>query len=138
MTLAPLINAPFAIQIHAFAALTAFAVGLVQLTAPKGTIPHRLIGWLWAMLMLTVAVSSFFIHAIRLWGPWSPIHLLSVLVLVTLPLAVLHARRHDIAQHRMAMLMLFSGALVIAGGFTFLPGRIMHAVVFSPPSAATP
>ena len=113
-------------------------VGLVQLTAPKGTIPHRLIGWLWAMLMLTVAVSSFFIHAIRLWGPWSPIHLLSVLVLVTLPLAVLHARRHDIAQHRMAMLMLFSGALVIAGGFTFLPGRIMHAVVFSPPSAATP
>jgi len=138
MTLAPLINAPFAIQIHAFAALTAFAVGLVQLTAPKGTIPHRLIGWLWAMLMLTVAVSSFFIHAIRLWGPRSPIHLLSVLVLVTLPLAVLHARRHDIAQHRMAMLMLFSGALVIAGGFTFLPGRIMHAVVFSPPSAATP
>jgi uncharacterized membrane protein len=73
-----------------------------------------------------------FIHTIRLWGPWSPIHLLSILVLVTLPLAVIHARRHDIAQHRMAMLMLFTGALVIAGGFTFLPGRIMHAVVFSP------
>jgi len=69
---------------------------------------------------------------IRMWGPWSPIHLLSILVLVTLPLAVLHARRHDIAQHRIAMLMLFTGALVIAGGFTFLPGRIMHAVVFSP------
>jgi uncharacterized membrane protein len=73
-----------------------------------------------------------FIHKIRMWGPWSPIHLLSILVLVTLPLAVLHARRHDIAQHRIAMLMLFTGALVIAGGFTFLPGRIMHAVVFSP------
>ena len=79
-----------------------------------------------------VAVSSLFIHTIRLWGPWSPIHLLSILVLVTLPLAVIHARRHDIAQHRMAMLMLFTGALVIAGGFTFLPGRILHAVVFSP------
>jgi hypothetical protein len=26
-------------------------------------------------LMLTVAISSFFIHIIRLWGPWSPIHL---------------------------------------------------------------
>jgi uncharacterized membrane protein len=64
--------------------------------------------------------------------------LLSILGLVTLPLAVMHARRHDIAQHRMAMLMLFTGALVIAGGFTFLPGRIMHAVVFSPPEAATP
>jgi uncharacterized membrane protein len=138
MTLAPLLNAAFVIQIHALAAIAAFAVGLVQLTAPKGTIPHRLIGWSWVMLMLTVAVSSLFIHTIRLWGPWSPIHLLSILVLVTLPLAVMHARRHDIAQHRMAMLMLFTGALVIAGGFTFLPGRIMYAVVFSPPSAATP
>ena len=65
MTLAPLINAPFAIQIHAFAAITAFAVGLIQLTAPKGTIPHRLIGWSWAVLMLTVAISSLFIHEIR-------------------------------------------------------------------------
>jgi uncharacterized membrane protein len=104
--------------------------GLVQLTAPKGTIPRRLIGWSWDMLMLTVAVSSLFIQKIRMWGPWSPIHLLSILVLVTLPLAVIHAR-HDIAQHRIAMLMLFTGALVIAGGFTFLPSRIMHAVLFS-------
>ena len=130
MTLAPLLDAPSIIQIHAFAAITAFAVGVVQLAAPKGTIPHRLIGWSWATLMLAVAVSSLFIHEIRLWGPWSPIHLLSILVLVTLPLAVLHARRHDVRQHRMAMLMLFTGALVIAGVFTFLPGRIMHAVAF--------
>jgi uncharacterized membrane protein len=130
MTLAPLLDAPSVIQIHALAAITAFAVGIVQLTAPKATIPHRLIGWSWAVLMLIVAISSLFIHEIRLWGPWSPIHLLSILVLVTLPLAVLHARRHDVRQHRMAMLMLFSGALVIAGVFTFLPGRIMHSVVF--------
>ena len=133
MTLAPLLDAPPVIQVHAFAAIAAFAVGLVQLAAPKDTIPHRLIGWSWASLMLIVAVSSLFIHKIRMWGPWSPIHLLSILVLVTLPLAVMHARRHDIAQHRLAMLMLFTAALVIAGVFTFLPGRIMHAVVFSPP-----
>jgi uncharacterized membrane protein len=81
--------------------------------------------------MLTVAVSSLFIHKIRLWGPWSPIHLLSLLVLVTLPLALWHAHRHDVRQHRMAMLSLFLGALVIAGALTLLPGRIMHAVVFS-------
>src|SRR5947208_16103381 len=130
VTLSPLLNAAPAIQIHAFAAIAAFAVGAVQLSAPKGTIPHRLIGWLWAVLMMTVAISSLFIHEIRLWGPWSPIHLLSILVLVTLPLAVLHARRHDVGQHRMAMLMLFTGALVIAGVFTFLPGRIMHSAAF--------
>ena len=28
------------------------------------------------------------------------------------------------------MIMIFAGALVIAGLFTFVPGRIMHAVVF--------
>jgi uncharacterized membrane protein len=28
------------------------------------------------------------------------------------------------------MISIFSGALVIAGLFTLLPGRIMHAVVF--------
>src|SRR5260370_20846576 len=96
MTLAPLLNTPVVIQIHALAAIAAFAVGLVQLTAPKGTIPHRLIGWSWGMLMLTVAVSSLFIHKIRLWGPWSPIHLLSILVLVTLPPAVVAPPPQDL------------------------------------------
>jgi uncharacterized membrane protein len=30
------------------------------------------------------------------------------------------------------MVGLFAGALVIAGIFTFMPGRIMHAVLFGP------
>jgi uncharacterized membrane protein len=30
------------------------------------------------------------------------------------------------------MISIFTGALVIAGLFTLLPGRIMHAVVFGP------
>ena len=132
MTLAPLLAAPVAIQLHAFAAFGAFALGAVQLAAPKGTIPHRLFGWSWAGLMLTVIVSSFFIHEIRLWGPWSPIHLLSVFTLLMLPLAVWLARRHQVERHRRAMSGLFFGALVIAGLFTLLPGRIMHAVVFGP------
>jgi uncharacterized membrane protein len=131
MTLAPLLAAPAAIQIHAFAAIAAFALGLVQLAKPKGTAAHRLVGWSWAGLMLTVAVSSLFIHTIRLWGPWSPIHLLSLLVLVTLPLALWHAHRHDVQRHRAAMTSLFLFALVAAGALTFLPGRIMHAVAFS-------
>jgi uncharacterized membrane protein len=130
MTLAPLLAAPAVIQVHAFAAMAAFALGVVQFAAPKGTIPHRLFGWSWVLLMLTVAISSFFIHTIRLWGPWSPIHLLSIFTLIMLTVAVLRARRHDVRRHQRAMLGLFVGALVIAGAFTLLPGRIMHAVVF--------
>ena len=130
MHLAPLLAAPAVIQIHAFAAIGAFALGILQLASPKGTIPHRTVGWIWAGLMLAVVLSSFFIHTIRMWGPFSPIHLLSLLTLVTLPMAVAHARRHLIERHRKAMMTLFVGALVVAGVFTFLPGRIMHAVVF--------
>ena len=131
MNFAPLWNASPTIQVHAFAAMAAFAVGVVQLSAPKGTLPHRAIGWLWVSLMLVVSISAFFIHTIRLWGPWSPIHLLAIFTLVMLPLAVWSAHRHDVTRHRNAMILMFLGALVIAGLFTLLPGRIMHAVVFS-------
>ena len=53
------------------------------------------------------------------------------------PLAVWAAHRHEVARHRRAMMSLFLGALLIAGAFTLLPGRIMHRVVFGPaPGAA--
>jgi uncharacterized membrane protein len=130
VTLAPLLNASPAIQIHAFAAMAAFALGVVQLSAPKGTLPHRSLGWVWVVLMVLVAGSSFFIHQLRMWGPWSPIHLLAIYVLIMLPLAVLAAHRHAREHHRRAMVGIFIGALVVAGLFTFYPGRIMHAVLF--------
>lgn len=130
MNLSALTGAPLTIQIHAYAALGAFVLGVVQLAGVKGTTLHRALGYVWSILMLVVAVSSFWIHGMRLWGPWSPIHLLSVLVLVMLPLAILHARRHAVQRHRYTMIGLFSGALVIAGLFTLVPGRIMHQVLF--------
>jgi uncharacterized membrane protein len=130
MSLTPLLVAPGAIVLHAFAALAAFALGLVQLAAPKGTLPHRVLGWTWAGLMATVAISSFWINTIRQFGPFSLIHLLSIYVLVTLPLALLAAHRHRVGAHRRSMILLFTGALLIAGGLTLYPGRIMHRVVF--------
>ena len=130
MTLAPLLGAPLAIKLHAFAALGAFVLGLVQLLAPKGTLPHRTLGYIWVALMLVVAFSSFWIQDMRVWGPWSPIHLLSIFALVMLPLGVSYARGHNVRGHRMTMLGLFLGALLIAGGFTLVPGRLMHQVVF--------
>jgi uncharacterized membrane protein len=130
MSLQPLLDAAPVIQVHAFAALAALALGIVQLSAPKGTLPHRTMGWAWVALMILVAGSSFWIHGYRMIGPFGPIHGLSVFTLVMLPFAVLHARRHRIDRHRRAMLGIFTGALVIAGLFTLWPGRIMHAVVF--------
>src|SRR6478736_9495710 len=132
MSLQPLLDAAAPIPLHAFAAMAAFGLGVIQLVAPKGTLPHRTIGWIWVALMAVVAASSFWIHQIRLVGPFSPIHLLSIFTLVMLPLAVWRAHTHRVADHRRIMIMTFIGALVIAGLFTLVPGRIMHAVVFGP------
>jgi uncharacterized membrane protein len=130
MTLAPLLAATPAIQLHAFAAMAAFVLGVIQLSAPKGTLPHRALGWIWVSLMLVVSVTAFFIHQLRIWGPWSPIHLLAIFTLIMLPIGLFAAHRHAVERHRFTMIGIFLGAVVIAGLFTLVPGRIMHAVVF--------
>jgi uncharacterized membrane protein len=130
MTLQPLLDASPVIQIHAFAAIAALFLGALVLFRRKGTPAHRFAGRLWAVLMVVVAGSSFFIHTIRLWGPWSPIHLLSIATLVFLAYAIFLIRRHNVAAHARVMKSLYVGALVVAGIFTFLPGRIMNHVVF--------
>jgi uncharacterized membrane protein len=132
MSLAPLLNAAPEIQVHAFAAMSAFALGIVQLAAPTGTLPHRTLGWIWVALMLVISASSFLIHGIRMWGPWSPIHILSVFTPIMLVLAVVAARRHRVRTHKITMMSVFAGALVLAGLFTLVPGRIMHTALFGP------
>ncbi len=134
MSLQPLLDAVTPIPLHALAAMAAFVLGVVQLVAPKGTLPHRTLGWVWVGLMLTVAASSFWIHghSFRLWRDWSPIHLLSIFAPVMLVLGVIRARRHDVRAHAITMISIFAGALVIAGVFTLVPGRVMHTVVFGP------
>ena len=128
MSLKPLLEADLIIQLHAFAAMAAFVLGLFQFAMPKGTTRHRISGWIWVGLMTIVSATAFGIHELRLWGPWSPIHLLAIFTLVMLPVAVLHARRHAVAPHRWTMAGIFVGALVVAGLFTFVPGRIMYRV----------
>ncbi len=135
MSLAPLLDAAFPIKLHAFAAMSAFGLGIYQLARRKGTPHHRLTGWIWVILMVVVAASAFWIHDLKIWGPWSPIHLLAIFTLTALPLGVWRARRHKVRAHMFTMISIFAGALVIAGIFTFVPSRIMHAVVFG---GATP
>lgn len=100
MSLAPLLDAAPAIPLHAFAAMAAFVLGIVQFAAPKGTLPHRTVGWIWVALMAIVAASSFWIQQIRMVGPFGPIHLLSIFTLAMLPLAVWRAHTHRVTDHR--------------------------------------
>ena len=118
------------ITLHALAALTALFIGIAQLWLKKGSQLHRVAGYAWVILLGSVALSSFLINDLRLIGPFSPIHLLSVCTLINLVLTIRAARRGDIDQHAKSMRSIFWLALVGAGLFTLLPGRIMHQVVF--------
>lgn len=130
MSLAPLLSASPVIQVHAYAAIAALVLGGVVLFRKKGDTPHKRLGKLWVGLMGVVALSSFSIWTIRLVGPFSPIHVLSILTLVLLYKGVGYARRHQIRLHVKTMQQTYLFALIIAGLFTFLPGRIMNRVVF--------
>ena len=124
------LGAPALIQLHAVLAVAAIILGGVQFAMPKGTPAHRLLGRIWVACMAIVALSSFFIHEIRMFGLFSVIHLLSVLTLVTLWQAIRLVRRGDIARHKKAMIRLYALALIITGAFTLLPGRLMYKVFF--------
>lgn len=122
----PLLQASAAIQIHVYAAVAATFLGAYVFARRKGTKAHRLAGRLWVLLMVLVSVSSFAIHELKVWGQWSPIHILSIATLISLAAAVHLARRGQIRSHRFTMISTYAGALMIAGAFSFMPGRIMH------------
>lgn len=130
MSFSPLTNASLAIQIHAFAALTLIPLTIAIFSLKRGNRLHRTLGWCWVTLMALVAVTSFWIQEIRLLGGFSPIHLLSIFTLIALVRAVWFARRHQVSGHSKTMTWITYGALMGAGAFTLLPGRIMNAVLF--------
>jgi uncharacterized membrane protein len=130
MNLAPLISASPLIQAHAYTALAAVGVGLVQFALPKGVLPHRALGYFWAALMLSVAGTSLFISAHPVFGPFGPIHILSFFVLFNVPFAVWMARRGKTKTHARSMAWIYALALILTGLFTLWPGRIMNEVVF--------
>src|SRR3546814_19870784 len=96
----------------------------------KGTPAHRWSGRIWLIIMLVTVGSSFFIHELRTWGPWSPIHVLSVVTLILMLRAYVAIRKRQVVLHTELMKATYYNALLLATFFTFMPGRIMHEVVF--------
>jgi len=119
-----------AVQIHLMAAVVAFLIGSVLLVAPKGILPHRIMGWIWVGLMLVTALSSFFVRELNA-GQFSLIHALSGWTAIAAPMLIGLARRKQIKRHRLMAYGLYFGGLVIAGLFTFIPGRLMWQVFFT-------
>lgn len=115
------------LAIHVGTVTPALPLGAYVLFARKGSRRHRMLGRVWALLMVVGALSSFGLHGLM--GHLSPIHLLSAITLIGIPRGVLLAMRGDIARHRRTMLRVYTG-LVLAGVFAFLPGRLFGLWLF--------
>ena len=124
-----LFNETQPIPLHAIMAIVAVILCGIQLSMKKGGSIHKLLGRIWVGLMLIVAISSFFIHEIRLWGAYSPIHLLSLWTIFSLGLGIYFVRVGNIKRHKQVMITLYFFALILTGFFTFMPGRVMHQIL---------
>ncbi|MDH0613928.1 MULTISPECIES: DUF2306 domain-containing protein [unclassified Agrobacterium] len=130
MSLQPLLDAPFAVQLHVATVIPAAIIGAVVLFSPKGTAFHRLLGKVWVVLMILTSFSTFFIHGLNVFYGFSPIHLLSIFTIYGCLQSIYFARRGEIKHHMRLMKGIYLGGIVVAGGLTFLPTRMMHEVAF--------
>jgi uncharacterized membrane protein len=134
LTLGPLLDAPLAVQIHVATVVPAFFIGTYQIFfSRKGAPFHRALGYLYLGLMTITSIAALFVHVIMPRGPFfgfSPIHVFVPLTLFGVVGALRGAWTHDIKLHKRAMIGVYIGGLLIAGSLAFMPGRIMHTVVF--------
>lgn len=128
MDLTPLFAASLATKLHVSTILPAALLGAVQLALPKGTAPHRTLGYLFVALMLATSLSACFIRTPS--GGFSWIHIFIPIVILELALGLWFVKRGYVAGHRWMMMGLYVGAIGSAGLLTFLPGRIMHRIFF--------
>lgn len=133
MTLEPLLDAPPAVRLHVATIVPAVVIGAwLILLSRKGARWHRVLGGLYLGLMTATSIAALFIHEINPDGPGglSPVHLFVPLTLAGIGGALYGARTHNVRLHKLSMLGVYVGGILIAGALTFLPGRIMHRVFF--------
>ncbi|HAY06976.1 MAG TPA: hypothetical protein DCY26_10020 [Hyphomonas sp.] len=130
MDLSPLLRIPAVLQAHIAGAVLSFVIGTVLLLGVKGRTFHRVLGYTWIAAMTVTAISSFWLTGIN-GNSYSFIHLLSGWTVIVLPMGLAAARRHNIALHRKEMTGIFMGGMLVAGLFSFLPGRLMWHLFFT-------
>lgn len=120
---------PPLVWVHLLTIGVALALTPTLLLQVRGTRRHRLLGRTWAVAMLLTAALSL---GIRGSGPsgWSVIHILSGAMLVMVPALWWSARRHQVASHRRRVRGVVTGALLIAGVFTFPFDRMLGHWLF--------
>lgn len=120
---------PWQVWPHLFTIVIALALTPVMLLRPRGDRLHRQLGWVWATAMILTALVSFNLRAVN-HGGFSIIHFLSVWTLIQVPIILWAARTHNVKRHRRAVRGMVTGALLIAGFFTFPFDRLLGHWLF--------
>lgn len=129
MDIAPILAAPALIQIHLATALGALVLGGVQVAGVRfGRTTHRVLGWMFVVLIAITTVAAFFIR--RPDGGFSLIHIFVPITILGVSVAMISILRGDVRQHRSGMRWFYFSGLCVAGGLAFLPERVLHVAMF--------
>ena len=120
---------------HAIFAILAIPLGLLIFFKKKGTFLHKRLGWFWILFLVIVSISAVFIQTKP--GQFSIIHLLIPFTLISLIYAIWSIKKFKETKkikyrysHMYSMIGVYLGALITAGTFTLMPGRIIHSLLF--------
>ena len=119
--------------VHLVTVVPCIFLGAYGLLAKKGTPIHRTLGKVYMILMLFTALITLWMPADvggRFLNHFGWIHLFSFLTIWTVPSAYLAVKKGKIKSHQRKMVLLYIGAIGIAGGFTLAPGRFLHEFFF--------
>ncbi len=119
--------------VHLGTIAPAFLMATFMMVTKKGTELHKRIGRIYMVLMLFTAMVTLLMSAQvgpRLFNHFGFIHLLSVLVLYCVPSAYWAIKNGNVKRHKWSMIGLYIGGLIVAGGFTLMPGRMLGNVLF--------
>lgn len=120
---------PAIIWLHIATIIVALVLTPVMLLRRRGDKLHRMLGWVWCLALGGTALITFWVRTINP-GGFSWIHILSAWTLLQVPLIIWSARTHNVKRHRGSVRGMVTGALLIAGFFTFPFGRLMGNWLF--------
>ncbi|MEQ9592773.1 MAG: DUF2306 domain-containing protein [Cyclobacteriaceae bacterium] len=118
---------------HLATVVPCFLIGTLLLLIKKGTPVHKQFGRVYMVLMLVTASITLFMPAEvgpRILNHFGWIHSFSFLTIYTVPTAYSAIKRGEVQSHKRKMILLYFGAIIIAGGFTFVPGRYLYELFF--------
>ncbi|MCR9153969.1 MAG: DUF2306 domain-containing protein [Bacteroidetes bacterium] len=120
--------------LHLVTVIPCFIIGTVLLLIKKGSPFHKKAGRVYMILMLLTAAITLFMPAQvgpRFLNHFGWIHSFSFLTIYTVPTAYSAVKKGNIKAHKRKMILLYFGAIIIAGGFTFFPGRYLYELFFA-------